>query len=54
MREVSKEVHFRDRLVSTFVKRDTNFWHAFEKNVKKNQFVLFSFSHQQHLIIDQN
>ena len=36
MREVSKEVHFRDRLVSTFVKRDTNFWHAFEKNVKKN------------------
>ena len=36
MREVSKEVHFRDRLVTTFVKRDTNFWYAFEKNVKKN------------------
>ena len=36
MKEISKEFHFQDRFVSTFIKRDKNFWHTFKKNVKKN------------------
>ena len=36
MKEISEELHFEDRFVSTFIKRDKNFWHTFEKNVKKN------------------
>jgi len=34
MSEISYELHFNDRVVKTFQKRDNNFWNVFKKNTK--------------------
>ena len=36
MDEISHELHFDNRVVKTFQKRDKNFWKVFQKNSKKN------------------
>ena len=35
MNEICHELHFNNRVVKTFKKRDTNFWKAFQKNKSK-------------------
>ena len=35
MDEIYHELHFNNRVVKTFKKRDTNFWKAFQKNKSK-------------------
>ncbi len=35
MNEISHELHFNNRVLKTFKKRDTNFWKAFLKNKNK-------------------
>jgi len=34
MSEISYELHFNDRVVKTFQKRENNFWNVFKKNTK--------------------
>ena len=35
MNDICYELHFNNRVVKTFKKRDTNFWKAFQKNKSK-------------------